>query len=368
MKALVTGSDGFIGKNLIVALNELPEIEVLKFNRDMNQNQLEELVSSADFIFHLAGVNRSDSADEFVVGNKNLTLQICNILRKHKRSTSIVFSSSIQASEENVYGRSKLDAETHLKELNADCGNSVSIYRLPNVFGKWSRPNYNSVVSTFCYNISRDIPIRIDNERTELQLVHIDAVTSSFIAVMDQNDRRLRYVSVKPVYQVTVGELAKQIEEFKKIQSTHTVPTVGDGFVRLLYSTYISYLDPKNFSYSLLSNDDHRGSFVEMLKTPNSGQFSYFTAHPGVTRGGHYHHIKTEKFLILKGKAKFRFRHIVTNEHYEITVSGSKPEVVETIPGWAHDITNIGDDELVAMLWANEVFDPDNPDTVYFEV
>jgi UDP-2-acetamido-2,6-beta-L-arabino-hexul-4-ose reductase len=368
MKVLITGANGFIGKNLIVSLNRYNNVEVLKFTKESTPDDLKQYVSEADFIFHLAGVNRPKDEKEFEQGNTDLTATICELVATQKRNVPIVYTSSIQAEQDNAYGRSKLKAETHLLNLHNTTGNDVYIYRLPNVFGKWCKPNYNSVVATFCHNIAHDLPIQINNPDTRLSLVHIGAVVTSFLHTMDQRPKNLIHVQVEPVYETTLGELADKLKSYRNSRETLITEEVGNGFDRVLYATYISYISPSDFNYPLIKHEDPRGVFVEMLKTKNSGQFSFFTAHPGVTRGGHYHHCKTEKFLVIKGKARFGFRHIVTDETCEIFTDGDIPQIVETVPGWSHDITNIGDDDLIVMLWANENFDPKAPDTVWHEV
>ena len=368
MKVLVTGADGFIGKNLCVSLARNKSIEVVKFTRECDVSDLESLVLTVDFIFHLAGVNRPKEDLEFFKGNADLTEHICQSIRRGGRKIPILLSSSIQAECANAYGKSKLQAEMHLLNLYMETENPVYIYRLPNVFGKWCLPNYNSVVATFCHNISHDLPIQINDPDVELTLVHIGSVVTSFLSVLMNPPEDKLFIEVNPVYQISLGELAQQLYKFKESRKTLVMEAVGDGFIRVLYATYISYISPNDFNYALTKHEDPRGSFVEMLKTKDSGQFSFFTAHPGVTRGGHYHHVKTEKFLVIKGKARFGFRHIVTNETCEIVTSGEHPEVVETVPGWSHDVTNIGDEELVVMLWANENFDKLRPDTVAYKV
>lgn len=368
MKVLVTGADGFIGKNLCVTLQRRDDIEVVKFTRKDKIADLSGLVAQADFIFHLAGVNRPKEEKEFFEGNADLTKQICDAIRASGRKIPVILSSSIQAECMNPYGRSKLQAEMHLLNLYMETENPVYIYRLPNVFGKWAKPNYNSVVATFCHNISHDLPIQINDPAAPLSLVHIGDVVTSFIRVMNELPKETLHVDVAPIYHTTVGELADQLHQFKQSRESLVTEAVGDGFMRVLYATYISYISPDQFNYPLKKHEDPRGVFVEMLKTKDSGQFSFFTAHPGITRGGHYHHVKTEKFLVIKGKARFGFRHIVTDEVREIFTSGDTPEIVETVPGWSHDITNIGDDEMVVMLWANENFNPAKPDTVAYKV
>ena len=363
MKVLVTGADGFIGKNLVVSLSRSTKVELIKFTRQSNVSDLAGLVAQVDFIFHLAGINRPKEEKEFFEGNADLTKLICDAIRDTGRKIPVILSSSIQAERMNPYGRSKLQAEMHLLNLYMETENPVYIYRLPNVFGKWCKPNYNSAVATFCHNISHGLPIQINDPSAPLTLVHIGDVVSSFMHVMTELPKEALHIDVEPVYQTTVGELADQLIQFKESRETLINEAVGDGFMRVLYATYISYISPDRFNYPLKKYEDPRGAFVEMLKTKDSGQFSVFTAHPGITRGGHYHHVKTEKFLVIKGKARFGFRHIVTDEVAEIYTSCDQPEVVETVPGWSHDITNVGDEEMVVMLWANEIFDPENPDT-----
>ena len=242
------------------------------------------------------------------------------------------------------------------------------LYRLANVFGKWSRPDYNSAVATFCHNIARGLPIRVDNPSAPVHLVYIDDVIAELLRFLSEPGQGARLAEAGPVYTTTVGELAHQIEAFRDVRSSLVTERVGTGLVRALYATYVSFLPPESFSYGVPKYSDARGMFVEMLKTPDCGQFSFFTAHPGITRGGHYHHTKTEKFLVIKGRAKYRFRHLITDETFQVDSHGDEPLVVETIPGWAHDITNTGDEELVVMLWANEIFDRQKPDTVASKV
>jgi UDP-2-acetamido-2,6-beta-L-arabino-hexul-4-ose reductase len=366
MNVLITGADGFIGKNLQIRLNELGNINIFKHTKNNDKKELINKINNSDFIFHLAGINRPKSNDEFFEGNSNLTEFICSEIIKSNKNTPILFSSSIQAGLSNPYGESKLLAEKHLKNLNTETENRVFIYRLPNVFGKWCKPNYNSVVATFCYNIVNGIDIEINNSETELHLVHIDDVIDSFINTMMTLPENISVIEIDNIHKSTVGELAKKLKSFKESRTTGIIDKVGSGFDRLLYATYLSYLRPNLFKYNLIKHEDKRGVFVEMLKTKNSGQFSYFTAHPGVTRGGHYHHIKNEKFLVLKGNAKFKFKHIITGETFEVFTTGDNPEIVETVPGWSHDITNISNDEMIVMIWANEIFNIDKPDTITF--
>lgn len=362
MKILVTGSNGFIAKNLIQFLSEKPEIEILKAHRGTTDQEFEQSVLAADWIIHLAGVNRPLNESEFAEGNTTLTEKIAQILQQVNKKTPVILSSSIQVERDNPYGKSKLGGEQALVALNQAQGNPVYICRLANVFGKWSRPNYNSAVATFCYNVANDLPLQIHDENAVIRLVYVDHVVETFWNIL--NGQQVEQIfQVEPEYQITVGDLAKVLNGFKASRDTLITDRVGTGLTRALYSTYLSFFKPEQFDYSVPKYGDARGVFVEMLKTPDAGQFSYFTAHPGITRGGHYHHTKTEKFLVIKGKALFKFKHVVTGEFYELETQGDEPRIVETVPGWTHDITNIGDDEMIVMLWANEIFDRNKPDT-----
>jgi UDP-2-acetamido-2,6-beta-L-arabino-hexul-4-ose reductase len=370
MRVLITGANGFIGKNLRQHLAERADVEVLPLTRDSSGEDLAKSVSRADFVFHLAGVNRPKDPAEFQEGNAGFTEQLCELLAQKSRDEGVrvpvVFSSSIQAAQDNPYGKSKRDAESAVFSLGSDCSVPVHVFRLPNVFGKWSRPNYNSVVATFCHNIAQGLPVQVNDSDAPISLVYVDDVVRRFLQLLDgaAPGRDLEgFDQVQPVHQITVGELAESIRAFRDTRQTLITERVGKGLTRALHSTYLSFLRPEQFSYTVPQHGDARGVFVEMLKTPDCGQFSYFTAHPGITRGGHYHHTKTEKFLVIKGTARFKFRHMQTGEEYELITRGEKAEIVETVPGWTHDITNIGDGELVCMLWANEIFDRDNPDT-----
>lgn len=365
MNILVTGANGFIGRNLCVHLNEAGFENIETITRADNVESFDNKVKSADFIYHLAGINRPYNNDEFNLGNIDLTQKIVDTLVKNGRDTPILLTSSIQAELNNPYGVSKAGAESVITSYREKTGGLVYIYRLPNVFGKWCKPNYNSAVATFCYNTINDLPITVHNIDAELNLVYIDDVCHTFVSLLtDTPSEGVGFCEIQPVYKTTVGKVVELINDFKQIRSSLIINKVGAGFERALYSTYLSYLKPEQFTYNVPSYTDERGSFCEMLKTTDSGQFSFFTAHPGITRGGHYHHTKNEKFLVLKGKARFKFKHIVTGEEYELNTSEDVRTIVETVPGWTHDITNVGSEELIVMLWANEIFDRDKPDTV----
>ncbi len=363
MAIVVTGAGGFIGKNLLVHLRER-KLDVIALGSGAAADAWREAAEHADFVFHLAGVNRPQDDTEFIRGNTDVTRTLCRMLEDAGRTTPIVYASSIQAERDNAYGRSKRAAEDVLLKHAARTGAPVRIFRLANVFGKWARPNYNSAVATFCHNIAHGFEIKVHDASAGLSLVHVDDVCAAFLGLLDSQVSGARFTEAEPVYSTTVGEVAESIRGYAKSRTTLVTDRVGQGLQRALYSTYLSYLEPDAFAYDVPRHADPRGVFVEMLKTPDCGQFSYFTAGPGVTRGEHYHHAKTEKFLVLTGKARFGFRHILTGQKHEIITEGGQGRIVETIPGWTHDITNIGDAEMVVMLWANEIFDRAKPDTV----
>lgn len=368
MRVLVTGSRGFIGKNLVVLLSEQVDLEVLQFARGDSPDTLSSLVAQADAVVHLAGENRPKDVADFALVNADLTKALCTAISATGRKIPLILASSAQAELDNPYGQSKRAAEQVVEQFVDETGNPVVIYRLPGVFGKWCRPNYNSVVATFCHNIANDLPLQINDPAACLRLVYVDDVVAEFLSGLQNMAEGVRWGEVVPEFLITLGELAQQVEAFRNCRNSLVAERVGTGLTRALYSTYVSYLPPAKFIYDLPRYGDERGVFVEMLKTPDCGQFSFFTAPPGVTRGGHYHHSKTEKFLVIKGSARFGFRHVVTDETYEIFTSGDKPQVVETVPGWAHNITNVGLDEMVVMLWANEIFDRNHPDTIACKV
>ena len=368
---LITGADGFIGKNLQLHLAEREDVTVVCFTRNHSVAQLPDLLQGVDFVFHLAGVNRPQDPLEFAKGNAELTLTLCQLVVDVAQATGIkvpiIFTSSTQAGDDNAYGKSKLAAEQALQGVALRHGIPIHIFRLPNVFGKWCKPNYNSAVATFCHNIERDLPIQVNDPAAPMTLVYVDDVIARFVQLMEGADADAGpdgFATVAPQYTTTVGELARQIQAFKDSRTTLITERVGAGLVRALYATYVSYLSVESFTYTVPQYADPRGVFTEMLKTPDCGQFSFFTAHPGITRGGHYHHSKTEKFLVIRGRAQFKFRNMQTGQTHELVTTGEISEIVETVPGWTHDVTNIGADEMIVMLWANEVFDQERSDTV----
>lgn len=363
MRVLITGANGFIGKNLSLFLKEQGKYIITEVDRDTSESDLNDALVQADFVFHLAGVNRPENEAEFKSGNVDLTSHIVAILKSSGRKTPLMISSSTQAVSDNAYGVSKAEAERVVEEYGQETGSPYFIYRFPNVFGKWCRPNYNSFVATFCYNILNEIEINIHDPDVPVTLIYVDEVCKCLMALLEGNSSSGR-AKVTPEYSTTVGYVAETIQNFKRSRDNLVTEDVGVGLERALYSTYLSYMQPSQFSYSVPSYEDERGVFCEMLKTKKAGQFSFFTAHPGITRGGHYHHTKNEKFLVIKGQALFKFEHVITGERYELRVTSDTPEIVETVPGWSHDVTNVGSEELVVMLWANEIYDREAPDTI----
>ena len=345
-------------------MSEFTEIKVLTFDRSDSESELEDRIASADIIIHLAGENRPKLSTDFEAVNTKLTQSICKILSNQHSQASVVLASSIQALSDSDYGRSKFAAEEAVIQLNKSNGNPVAIYRLPGVFGKWCRPNYNSVVATFCHNMANDLPIQVNDSQKVLKLVHIDDVVASLVGHITSRLSELSFPLVTPEFEITLGALAEQIKSFQVSRTSLELGFVGEGLGRALYSTYISYLPKDKFSYDIPMHIDNRGIFVEFFKNKEVGQFSFLTAGPGVTRGSHYHHTKTEKFVVVKGVASFGFRHMITNEKHYLEVCGDEPMIVETIPGWAHDVTNVGSEELIVMVWANEIYNRELADTI----
>lgn len=358
---LVTGSRGFIGRNLISRLRRSSEFRVLEYHRETQDRELDESLRECDFVVHLAGVNRPKTDGEFGLHNVELTR---NLLKKLESvgAKPVLFASSTQIANDTPYGKSKLQAEELIEQYSQVSGMATRVVRLPNVFGKWARPNYNSVVSTFVHNVCRREPLVVSDPDRVLSLAYIDDVVEQITKDL-LSDLTAPEIGRFPIYYVTVRALADMITEMHRMRIALEVPSVGSGLHRALYATYISALETKDFSYDLEEKIDYRGKFVEVLRTHTSGQISYLTAKPGVTRGSHYHHTKVEKFVVVAGSARFGFRHLLTGEKLQIIVSGETPKVVESIPGWIHEITNIGDSELLVLVWASELFDPYQPDT-----
>lgn len=368
-RILVTGAKGFVGKNLVVALTRRDDVEVIEYDVDSPAGLLKEGLSVADVIFHLAGINRPERVEEFTERNFELTRQVCEVLRRLGRKPLFVLSSSVQAILDNPYGLSKRQAEEAVFDFGRETGASVFVFRLHGVFGKWCRPNYNSVVATFCHNIARDLPIAISDPTREIELVYVDDVVRAFIGVMDD---RLpvsdgKYCLAEPTYRVSLGTLAETIQRFRESRINLFVPDVSDPFVRALYSTYVSYLPTDSFAYTLIQRADPQGELAELLKSPHIGQIFVSRTRPGITRGHHYHDTKVEKFVVLEGDAVIRFRHVLEGVVIEYAVSGREYHVVDIPPGYTHSIENVGKTDLIVLFWADEIFNPDVPDA-FFEV
>ena len=369
MNILVTGSNGFIGKNLIFELKNRGYNNIFECDKDTELSKLEEYALKCDFVFHLAGINRPEDKREFMEGNFGFTSELLKLLKKYNNRCPILLSSSTQASLDNDYGKSKKAGEELLFEYSKETGAKTFVYRLPNVFGKWCRPNYNSAVATFCNNIARDLPIQIKDRDIKLNLVYVDDVVNEFISCLgDKSTQTDEILSVPIFHSKTLGEIVDLIHSFQRSRAQLSLPDFSDAFEKKLYSTYLSYLPKDQFSYQLSMNVDHRGSFTEFIKTESKGQVSINVAKPGITKGNHWHHTKNEKFLVVSGEASIKFRNLGATEIIEYKVSGEKLEVVDIPVGYTHSITNIGNTDLVTVMWVNEPFDKDRPDTYFLEV
>ena len=369
MKVLVTGYKGFVGKNFVCAL-ENNGIEVLGYDIDTSIELLGKYAECCDYVFHFAGVNRPKEQDEFVKGNTDFTKTLIDALKKHKNNAPLIMTSSIQASLDNPYGISKKAAEDVVFEYGEETGIKTCVYRLPNVFGKWCRPNYNSVVATFCNNIANGLPININDETTELNLVYIDDVVQELMRVFDGRETRgERFCFVPLSHKIKLGELAQLIYSFKEGRGKLNVADMSDQLTKKLYSTYLSYLPENGFSYPLKMNVDARGSFTEIIKTSDRGQFSVNIIKPGIVKGNHWHNTKNEKFLVVKGKGVIRFRNVFSENIITYEVNDGKYEVVDIPVGYTHNIENLSKNEdMVVFMWCNEMYDKDNPDTYFLEV
>ncbi len=369
-KVLVTGSQGFIGRNLIASLSTLADVTVLTFDVEDPIASLGDRVAEADFVFHLAGVNRPQDPREFTEGNVGLTHQLLDLLRASGRAVPLLISSSIQAALENPYGASKKHAEELVHAYGQETGAPVYVFRLPNVFGKWSRPNYNSVVATFCHNTAHGLPLVIHDPTREVHLVHVDDVVTEFLAAFQGSPHRGSDGEplVPRTFTLSLGELADRIGRFPQTRLTREVPDVADELTRRLYSMYLSYLPEDQFAYPLDTKRDPRGWLAEVLRSPALGQIFVSVTRPGIVRGNHWHHTKTEKFLVVSGEAVVRFRQLAGTDVIEYPVSGAEPRVVDIPPGYTHSITNTGTTDVVTLFWASEPFDPGRPDTYALHV
>ncbi len=382
MNILITGAKGFVGRNLTETLKNIRDgkdktrnidssITIFEYDLDTPKEKLDKYCSEADFVFHLAGVNRPKDEKEFMEGNFGFTSELLDLLKKHNNKAPILITSSIQAALDNPYGKSKKAGEDLIFGYGADNDVKTLVYRFPNVFGKWCRPNYNSAVATFCYNISHDLPITVNDRSHMMTLVYIDDVVDELInALKGTENRDGKYCKVPTEHKITLGEIADLLYEFKNSRDNKIIPDMTENsFSKKLYSTYLSYLDPHNFSYRLKMNTDNRGSFTEILRTVSAGQFSVNISKPGITKGQHWHNTKNEKFVVVSGHGLIQLRQIGSEDIVNYEVNGDDIIVVDMIPGYTHNIINLSDTEdLITFMWCNECFNPDKPDTFFEEV
>lgn len=381
MKVLVTGAGGFIGKNLVAALQNIrdgkdkttalsDDLTIYQFDVDTESTLLDEYCADCDFVFNLAGVNRPKDPKEYMNGNFGFASQLLDTLKSHGNTCPVMLSSSTQAALQNPYGESKRAGEDLFFRYAEETGAQVLVYRFPNVFGKWCRPNYNSAVATFCYNIAHDLPITVNDRNHPMTLVYIDDVVAELLAALQgRATRDGDYCRVPVEHHALLGEIADLLYSFKASRTNRYVPDMTEGsFSKKLYSTYLSYLPADRFSYPLEMHKDNRGSFTEILRTVNNGQFSVNISKPGITKGNHWHNTKNEKFLVASGKGVVRFRKPGDTEIFEYFVSGEKLEVVDIPVGYTHNIENLGDSDMVTFMWCNECFDSSKPDTFALDI
>jgi len=380
MRILVTGANGFVGKNLVAQLKNIkegkdksfslnPDLEILEYDIDTEPSLLDEYCQKADLVFNLAGVNRPKDEEEFMKGNFGFASTLLDTLKKYKNTCPIMISSSTQAALDNPYGQSKKAGEELMFKYSEETGSKVLIYRFPNVFGKWCRPNYNSAVATFCHNIAHDLDIQVNDRNHTMNLVYIDDVVTELIHALEgQEVKDGQYCIVPVTHEITLGGIVDLLYAFKESRGDLSITNMEDVFAKKLYSTYLSYLPEDQFSYPLKMNVDDRGSFTEMIRTKDRGQVSVNISKPGITKGNHWHHTKNEKFLVVSGKGVIRFRKIDEDKVYEYFVSGDKLDVVDIPVGYTHNIENLGDTDMVTIMWVNEPFDPSKPDTFFLEV
>jgi len=380
MKVLVTGANGFVGKNLIAQLENIRDnkernhplnnkIEIYKYDRDNTLEDLDKFTLDCDFVMHLAGVNRPKEEKDFMEGNYGFTSTLLESLKKNKNQSPILITSSIQAELDNPYGISKKAGEELIFKYGKENNSKVLVYRLANVFGKWCRPNYNSVIATFCYNIANDKEIKVNDPSVVMNLVYIDDLVNELInSLLNKENKIGDYCQVPTSHTITLGKIVELLYSFKESRSKLSLPNFFNELEKKLYSTYLSYLPTDQFSYPLKMNVDNRGSFTEIIRTESKGQFSVNKSKPGITKGNHWHHTKVEKFVVVKGQALIQFRKIGDSKVIDYHVSGEQWEVVDIPTGYTHNIINEGNEELITFMWANEAFNPDRPDTYFEEV
>lgn len=379
MNILITGAKGFVGKNLVAQLKNIqegkvkntnfPSLTLYEYDVDTDPALLDGYCADCDFVFHLAGVNRPKDPSEYMEGNFGFTSTLLETLKKHNNSCPVMLSSSTQAALDNEYGRSKKAGEDLLFQYGEETGAKVLVYRFPNVFGKWCRPNYNSAVATFCHHIAHGLPITVNDPSVHMTLVYIDDVVGELLDALENKEHSDGGFCKVPVeYKITLGEIVDLIYSFRASREERSIPDMSDGFTKKLYATYLSYLPEDQFSYPLKMNIDNRGSFTEIIRTKDRGQFSVNISKPGITKGNHWHHTKNEKFVVVSGKGVIRFRKPDSDQIIEYFVSGDKIEVVDIPTGYTHNIENLGDTDMVTFMWCNECFDPERPDTYFLEV
>ena len=371
MNILITGARGFMGKNLRSALTGRygDAHRLMLLDMPHTEDELLAAAAEADFVFHLAGVNRPTDPADFQKGNADFTRQLLTLLKERGKRPPVLLSSSIQAALENPYGQSKLSAEQAVADYGRETGSAVYLYRLPNVFGKWSRPNYNSAVATFCHNVARGLPITVNDPSVTLRLVYIDDVVEEFLRTMEgQPCREGEWCAVQPVHEVKLGHMAELIQSFPALRDSLTAPDQSDPLVKKLYATYLSFLPPEDFSRPTVTHADQRGSFTELLHMGSRGQVSLNVSRPHITKGDHWHQTKHEKFIVLQGEGVIRFRKVGDSTVIAYKVSGENLTVVDIPTGYTHSIENTGDTDMLTLMWANEVFDPAHPDTLRLPV
>ncbi|WP_391116750.1 capsular polysaccharide biosynthesis protein CapF [Psychrobacillus sp. L3] len=369
MKILITGASGFVGKNLVAELRNRGYEDLFLYTRENSLENLAQFTKECEFVFHLAGINRTKNEEEFMEGNFEFTSKLLELLKMHNNKSPVLITSSIQAEITNPYGESKRAGENLLFKYSKEVGAKVYVYRLPNLFGKWSKPNYNTVVATYCYNFARNLDIQINNPEAELTLCYIDDVLEEFVKALEGSPTKLnKYCTIQTTYSIKLGELAKRIESFNESRGTLSVPNMEDDLTKKLYSTYLSFLPEDKYSYDLKMNVDNRGSFTEFLRTPDRGQVSVNVSKSGITKGNHWHHTKSEKFLVVSGEGLIRFRKVHSKEIIEYKVSGEKLQVVDIPVGYTHSIVNTGKSDMVTVMWVNECFNSENPDTYHLGV
>jgi UDP-2-acetamido-2,6-beta-L-arabino-hexul-4-ose reductase len=365
---LVTGSEGFIGRNLCDVLARRADAKVIKFDVSDSEETLFNQLQSADVVFHLAGINRPLHEDEFMEGNARFTQKLVDRLIEYGRMPLLVLSSSIQAELDNPYGKSKRKAEEELERYASNGGRAV-IARLPNVFGKWSRPNYNSAVATFCHNVSRGLEITITDPKRVVELIYIDDVVAAFVRLLDhEHAQGLQWLKASPTFKKTLQELSDEIYALRDVRTALVLPDMQDRFRKALYATYLSFLPTDAFGYSLTKREDNRGALAELLKSHHFGQLFVSRTKPGFIRGNHFHHTKVEKFCVIDGEAIIRFRNVLGGSVISYSVKGDEFRVVDIPPGYTHSIENVGNQELIVLFWASEIFDPQVPDTMPLSV